>query len=61
MAVAIDQVGDGFIGDLAQIGFEPCCRVLMDRINDDDASAGYGHQGEVKIVLEAIDIARQPW
>lgn len=56
-ALAIDQMGDRFVGDLAQIGFEPSRRVGMDRVHDDDASACHGDQREVEIVLEAIHIA----
>ncbi len=58
VALTVNQAGDELIGSLAQICFQSSGRVLMDWINNDDASAGYGNQGEIKIVLEAIDIAR---
>jgi len=58
MVVAVDEIAHSLIEPRAQLVFEPVRRVRVDRVGRDDARRGHRENGEVEIVAEAIDFAR---
>jgi hypothetical protein len=58
VAMAVDEVGDGLVSEFAHLSLEPGCRVCVDRIRDDHASARDNDQGHMKPVRESIDVTR---
>ncbi|MEY8099789.1 hypothetical protein AB9F29_20695 [Falsihalocynthiibacter sp. S25ZX9] len=56
MAVAVDQMCDRLVGDLAEIVFEPTCRLGVDGINDNDSVICNGYECKMTVVLKSVDI-----
>ena len=56
--VAEDQVLDRPVESLGDLGFKPGGRLFVDGIGDDHAIRRHQEDGIVKIVLEAVEIAR---
>ena len=58
MAVAVDQMGDRLAKARGHLGLNPGGSLGVDRVGEYDALVGHHEDRVMKLILEAIDIAR---